>query len=261
MVRLAVIGAAGRMGSRIIALANGDQRFQVVAALERADHPHLGQDAGEIAGTGRIGLPINDRTDADFDVMIEFSQAPATMRWLDQCIAAQRPILIGTTGHTPEQLAAIEAAARHIAVLKAANTSVGVNLMLKLVAEMAAALGEEYDIEIVETHHRFKRDAPSGTAIALRDSILRATGRNAARDVIYGRHGDTGQRPPRQIALHALRVGDTIGEHEVHFGALGETLTLRHTAHTRDTFVKGALRAAAWLAGKTPGRYHMHDVL
>jgi len=249
------------MGSRIIAMAQSDQRFRIVAPLERPDHPHLGQDAGEIAGTGRIGLAINDRAEAEFDVMIEFAQPAATMRWLDQCIAAKRPILIGTTGHDPEQLAAIEAAAKHIAVLKAANTSVGVNLMLRLVAEMAAALGEDYDIEIVETHHRFKKDAPSGTAIALRDSILEATGRSAAKDVIYGRHGEMGQRPPRQIALHALRVGDTIGEHEVHFGALGETLTLRHSAHTRDTFVKGALRAAAWLADKPAGRYHMRDVL
>ncbi len=259
MVRLAVTGAAGRMGSRIIALAKGDHRFEIVAALERAGHPYIGQDAGEVAGAGRIALPIRETANCEFDVMIEFSQSAATTHWLEHCLAHKRPILIGTTGHTPEQLAAIERAAGSIAVLKATNTSVGVNLMFKLVAEMAAALGEDYDIEIVETHHRFKKDAPSGTAISLRDSILKATGRSTD-DVIYGRQGDTGQRPPRQIGVHALRVGDTIGEHEVHFGSLGETLTLKHCAHTRDTFVKGALRAAAWLAGKSAGRYHMHDV-
>ncbi|HSW46994.1 MAG TPA: 4-hydroxy-tetrahydrodipicolinate reductase [Phycisphaerae bacterium] len=260
MIRLAVTGAAGRMGSRIIALAKCDQRFKVVSALERAGHPHIGQDAGELAGTGRIGLEIQDRLDTDYDVMIEFSLPAGTMHWIESCLGRERPILIGTTGHTPEQLAGIEQAARSIAVLKATNTSVGVNLMFKLVAEMAAALGEEYDIEIIETHHRFKKDAPSGTAVSLRDSILKATGRDAARDVIYGRRGETGQRPAKQIGVHALRVGDTIGEHEVQFGSLGETLTLRHSAHTRDTFVKGALRAAAWLSGKPAGRYQMNDV-
>jgi len=261
MIRLAVTGAAGRMGSRIIALAKNDQRFQLAAALERPGHPQIGQDAGEATGASRIGLPIRDRIDADFNVMIEFSQPAGTMHWLDECLARKRSILIGTTGHTPEQLAAIERAAGSIAVLKATNTSVGVNLMFKLAAEMAAALGDDYDIEIVETHHRFKKDAPSGTAISIRDAIVKATGRDANADVIYGRHGETGQRPPRQIGIHALRVGDTIGEHEVHFGSLGETLTLRHSAHTRDTFVTGALRAAAWLAGKPAGRYQMHDVL
>ena len=261
MVRLAVTGAAGRMGSRIIALAKDDQRFQIVAALERAGHPHIGQDAGEIAGTGRLALPIRETANSEFDVMIEFSHPAGSDHWLQYCLEKKRPILIGTTGHSPEQLNAVEVAARSIAVLKAANTSVGVNLMLKIVAEMAAALGDDYDIEITETHHRFKKDAPSGTAIALRDAIIKATGRNTETDVIYGRQGETGQRPPRQIGIHALRLGDTIGEHQVHFGSLGESLTLKHRAHTRDTFVKGALRAAAWLAGKPPGRYTMHDVL
>jgi len=136
-----------------------------------------------------------------------------------------------------------------------------VNLLFKLAAQVAAALGEDYDIEIVEAHHRFKADAPSGTAIALRDAIIQATGRDPDEDVIYGRHGLTGQRPARQIGMHALRLGDTVGEHEIHFGNLGETLVLKHSAHTRDTFVQGALRAAAWLVGKPPGRYSMHDVL
>jgi len=261
MIRLAVAGAAGRMGSRIIALASKDDRFQVAAALEASGHPGIGADAGEPAGIGRIRLPLQDRTETEFDVLIDFSQPAGTMHWLDYCLTRQRAMVIGTTGHSAEQLTRIEQAADTIGVLKAANMSVGVNLMLKLAGRIAAALGDDYDIEIVETHHRFKVDAPSGTALALRDSIVAATSRDTEKDVVYGRHGPTGRRPGRQIGIHALRAGDTVGEHEVHFGSLGETVLLKHTAHTRDTFVNGALRAAAWLARKPRGRYDMNDVL
>ncbi len=261
MVNIAIAGAAGRMGGRILALAQADAQIDVVATLEKTGHPDVGTDAGEKAGLGRLGLPIQDRTETDFDVLIDFSTPEGTMHWLDYCLVRKRGIVIGTTGHTAEQLAAIEAAAASIPVLKAANMSVGVNVLLKVVAEVAAALGDAYDIEIVESHHRFKADAPSGTALALRDSIVKATSRDADKDVVYGRQGRTGQRPSRQIGMHALRMGDVVGEHEVHFGALGETVTIKHTAHTRDTFAQGALRAAAWLAGKPVGRYDMHDVL
>jgi len=194
-------------------------------------------------------------------VLIDFSSPAGTAHWLEHCITYRRAIIIGTTGHTPEQLARIEAATSSIPVLKASNMSVGVNLLFKLAAQVAAVLGDDYDVEIVEAHHRFKADAPSGTAITLRDAIIQATGRDPDEDVVYGRHGNTGQRPQRQIGVHALRLGDTVGEHEIHFGNLGETITLKHSAHTRDTFVQGALRAAAWLAGKPAGRYDMHDVL
>lgn len=261
MIQLAIAGIAGRMGARIYALASADPRFDVVAALESTDSPHVGEDAGERAGIGRTGLPIQDRTETEFDVLIDFSSPAGTVHWLEYCLTCRRAIVIGTTGHSPEQLAQIEAAGLTIPVLKASNMSVGVNLLFKLAAQVAAALGEEYDIEIVETHHRFKADAPSGTAVTLRDVIVEATGRNPEEDVIYGRHGLTGQRPQRQIGMHALRLGDTVGEHEIHFGNLGETVTLKHSAHTRDTFAQGALRAAAWLANKGPGRYDMQDVL
>ena len=253
MIKLAVAGAAGRMGSRIIALALGDDRFEVVAALEKSGHPHLGRTVAD--------LPLQDHTQTAFDVLIDFTLPDGTMHWLELCLEQQRGIVIGTTGHAPGQLAGIEQAARTLPVLKASNMSVGVNLMFKLAGQIAAALGDDYDIEIVETHHRFKVDAPSGTAATLRDEILKATGRDAAQDVVYGRQGQIGQRPARQIGVHALRVGDTVDEHEIHFGNLGETLILKHAAHTRDTFANGALRAAAWLAGKPAGRYDMHDVL
>lgn len=261
MVRLAVAGAAGRMGSRIIALAQADERFEVVCALEAAGHPKIAKDAGELAGLGPIGLKLQDRLANDFEVLIDFTLPAGTMHWLTVCLAYKRPIVIGTTGHSAEQLVDIEKASARIPVLQASNMSVGVNLMFKLAGQMAAALGDDYDVEIIESHHRFKVDAPSGTALTLRDEIVRATGRDVERDVIYGRQGHTGQRPPRQIGMHALRVGDTVGEHEVHFGALGETLTIKHSAHTRDTFVKGALRAAEWLTRKPAGYYDMNDVL
>lgn len=261
MIRLAVAGAAGKMGRRIVALACEGEAFSVVAALEQAGSPSMGSDAGSVAGVELIGVPIRERADAEFDVMIEFSQPDGTGHWVEHCLAAKRAIVIGTTGHSPAQLEPIERAAKTIPVLKAANMSVGVNLMFTLAGQIAAALGEDYDVEIVETHHRYKVDAPSGTALALRDSIVNATGRDADKDVIYGRRGETGKRPAGQIGMHALRVGGTVGEHEVHFGNLDETLVLEHHAHTRDTFASGALRAAAWLVGKPAGQYDMHDVL
>lgn len=261
MVRLAVAGAAGKMGLRIIALAQAFNDVEIEAALEATGHPATGRDIGELAGLGRIGLPLQDRTETEFDVLIDFTCPAGTMHWLDYCLVKQRGIVIGTTGHTPDQIRGIEAAAWTIPVLKASNMSVGMNLLFKLVGQVASVLGEDYDIEIVEAHHRFKTDAPSGTALTLRDSIIRATGRDVGTDVIYGRKGDTGRRPPRQIGMHALRIGDTVGEHEVLFGNLGETVALRHSAHTRDTFARGAIRAAMWLAGRPPGRYDMQDVL
>lgn len=261
MVRLAVAGAAGRMGRRIIALARQRDEFSVVAALERTGYPSLDLDAGRVAGVGDIQVPIRDHAETDFDVLIDFSRPEGTAQWLGYCLDRKRAMVIGTTGQAPEQLEQIERAAKKIPVLKATNMSVGVNLMFKLAGQIAAALGDDYDVEIVEAHHRFKVDAPSGTALALRDSVVGATGRDAEKDVIYGRRGKTGKRPGRQIGMHALRVGDTVGEHEVHFGNLGETLVLKHSAHTRDTFANGALRAAAWLAGKPAGRYDMRDVL
>ena len=261
MMTIAVAGAAGRMGARIISLSWNDDRFQLAAALERTGHPDIGRDCGELAGLGHTGLPIQDRTETEFDVLIDFTGPEGTAHWLDYCLTSKRAIVIGATGHSPEQTQTIVQAARVIPVVKSTNMSVGVNLMFRLVAQMASALGEGYDIEIVEAHHRFKLDAPSGTANSLRDSILKATGRDPEKDVIYGRQGITGKRPPRQIGMHALRLGDTVGEHEVSFGSLGETLSIRHSAHTRDTFAQGALRAAAWLAGKPAGLYDMQDVL
>jgi len=253
------------MGQRIIALANQDDRFEIAAALEAAGHPALGRDAGEVAGVGTLETPIRPHADAgegaEFDVLIDFSLPAGTMASLDLCLKTKRPMVIGTTGHADEELARIRTAAETIPVLKAPNMAIGVNVLFRLAGQVAAALGDEYDTEIIESHHRFKADAPSGTAMELLNQVCQATGRDPNADAVYGRQGQTGQRPPRQIGMHALRVGDTVGEHEVHFGCLGETLVLRHVAHTRDTFARGALRAAAWVVGKPPGFYTMQDVL
>jgi len=169
-------------------------------------------------------------------------------------------MVTGTTGLTASQQAEVADTAGEIAIVQAANFSVGINVLLDVVARVARALGEEYDVEVAETHHRFKKDAPSGTAIALARSICAATGRDYGEVAVLGRGGAC-PRKPGEIGMHALRVGDTVGEHTVHFGNLGETIHVGHTAHTRDTFVRGALRAAQWVQGKPPGLYNMQDVL
>jgi 4-hydroxy-tetrahydrodipicolinate reductase len=193
-------------------------------------------------------------------VLIDFT-APASMRhWLKTCRDRSIALVVGTTGLHVVDNAAIDMAAEKIAILQAANMSLGVNLLMKIVADAAKRLGNDYDIEIVEAHHRYKKDAPSGTALALANAILAATGKTQEA-IIHGRHGDDVPRQPGQIAMHSLRVGDEIGSHTVYFGAVGERLELSHVATDRDTFAHGALRAAKWLATKKPGRYSISDVL
>lgn len=258
-VRIAVAGAAGRMGRRIIALATCDPAVKIVAAVEGEASLALGKDAGELAGIGPCGVRVAARIEAEFDVLIEFSTPAGTAEWLACCEERGKPIVIGTTGHSEDDLRRIRDAARRIAVLKAPNMSVGVNVMLRLVEQMARSLDASYDVEIVEAHHRFKTDAPSGTALALRDAVDRGRGRSG--DVAFGRQGQTGQRPAGQIGMHSLRIGDTVGEHSVAFGNVGETITISHSAHSRDTFALGAIRAAKWIVGRPAGMYTMSDVL
>ena len=260
MTKIAITGAAGRMGGRIAALALADKAFTIVSAMERVRHKSLGADVGVVAGAGPCGVAISEGLQGAPDVIIDFSTPEGTLRWLG--IARQKKIgmVIGTTGLTESQLAAVADAAGEIAVVQAPNMSVGVNLLFKLVGDVAKALGDDYDIEIAETHHRFKKDAPSGTALGLARSICSATGKDPDKALVHGRSG-VSPRQAGSIGMHALRVGDTVGEHSVCFGSLGETITISHSAHTRDTFARGALRAAAWLAGKKPGLYSMQQVL
>ena len=245
MIRLAVAGAVGRTGSRVVELAGRDDRFEVVAALT-------------VAGCSEIGKPIradgcdvvvSDRLEAACDVLIDFSLPVGTMAWLEVCKQRSIAMVIGATGHTSEQLAVIHEAEKQIPIVRASNFSVGIQALMGLVGKLAVELGEAYDVEIVETHHKNKIDAPSGTALSLADEIARATGRTRD-DVIFGREGKTGERPTRQIGVHAVRMGEVVGEHEIHFSGPGETITLRHRAHSRDAFAAGALRVAAQVAAE-----------
>jgi 4-hydroxy-tetrahydrodipicolinate reductase len=260
MTSIAIAGAAGRMGQRLVALAHQDGGFKIIAAIERPDHPQLARDAGELAGVGGIGTNVTHDLRQTPDVLIDFS-APASMRhWLKSCRDRGIAMLIGTTGLQWGDQAAIDQAATDIAVLQAPNMSLGVNLLFKIAADVAKRLGDDYDIDIVEAHHRFKKDAPSGTAAGLADAIMQATGK--AKDaLVHGRHGDEVTRKRGEIGMHALRIGDEIGTHTAYFAALGERLELTHRATNRDTFALGALRAAKWLAGRKPGRYTIADVL
>ncbi|MFO0973033.1 MAG: 4-hydroxy-tetrahydrodipicolinate reductase [Phycisphaerae bacterium] len=259
-IRLAIAGAAGRMGRRIVALAHADARFAIAAALEQAASPDAERDAGVLAGIGEIGLPVGDAAPGDFDVLLDFSSPAGTRQWLGHCVERRRAMLIGTTGLDAALHGAIAQASKSIAVLPSVNTSVGVNVVLAAVERLARELGSDFDVEIVEAHHRFKVDAPGGTALALKDAVVRGrAGEPPA--VVHGRSGSHVPRTAGEIGMHSIRGGDVIGEHEVRFISQGETVAVRHAAHSRDTFARGALRAAAWLAGRPAGLYGIADVV
>jgi len=261
VIRVIVNGAAGRMGRRIVALASEDPEVKVVAAFERDDHPDLGKDAGLLAGIGEVGVRLAARSDVPADVAVDFSAAPSALEMIDWCAKRGVAVVVGTTGLGDEGAKRLEAAAKRVPCLMAPNMSVGVNVLLRVVADVARALGDAYDVEIVEAHHRFKKDAPSGTALALGESVAAALGRKLKEVAVHGREGMVGERTVGEIGFHAVRCGDVVGEHAVVFGGLGERVEVRHVAASRDTFVRGALRAAKFLVGKRPGRYTMADVL
>ena len=258
--RLIVVGAAGRMGRRILSLAIEAGQFDIIAAIERANHVDIGKDAGLLAGTGPIGVKLDSAYPSGADVVIDFSQPAAAEATVDYCVKNGTALVLGTTGLADKQYEMIKAASEKIAIIQATNMRVGMNVLFALVGKIASMLGDEYDIEIIEQHHRFKKDAPSGSALTLAENICKATGKKFPDCLDLGRSGEV----PRQkgvIGVHAIRAGDITGEHEVIFGTPGETLSLSHTAQSRDTFAQGALRAAKWLADKRPGLYSMADCL
>jgi 4-hydroxy-tetrahydrodipicolinate reductase len=259
-IKLAITGACGRMGKRLVALSRAEKSFELVAAIDRPDCVELSRDAGEIAGIGTIGLPITFDLRPTPNVLIDFTAPESTRRWLKTCRDREIAMVIGTTALKEKDHAAIDVASVDIPILQAPNMSIGVNVLLKLAGLAAKSLGEDYDVEIVEGHHRFKKDAPSGTALALADSILKSLGKTR-KSLVMGRHGDDAERKAGQIGVHSLRIGDEVGRHTVYFAALGERVELGHVATNRDTFALGALRAAKWLHNKKPGRYAMADVL
>lgn len=258
---LVIRGAAGRMGKRIVALAAEDQIFQIVSAIDYPAHPDLGKDAGLLAGVAALGVALGKAFPDKADVMIDFSLPQAaveTIAWAEKTGTA---LVMGTTGLENAQMEMLKKAAQKIAIVQATNMSLGMNLLFSIVGKVAAALGPNYDIEITEAHHRFKKDAPSGSALSLAKSICDATLREYPGCLVHGREGKEALRQPGTIGMHAIRAGDIVGQHSVIYGTLGETITISHDAHTRDTFVRGALRAAQWLLTQKPGLYNMQHVL
>ena len=260
---IVVIGAAGRMGSRIVAL-HREAGLRLAAALEAPGHRALGRDAGEVAGAGVLGVPLTGDAAAAITrdrVLIEFSVPEASLEHLRLVARAGARAVIGTTGFSAAQREEIATLARQAAILVAPNMSVAVTLAFSLLRTMAKALGDDYDVEITEVHHRYKKDAPSGTAVRMAEIVAEALGRDLRKVGVYGREGLPGERSGKEIGVMSLRSGDVVGEHTVSFGTLGERLELTHRAHSRDTFARGALRAVRWIAGRGPGLYSMHDVL
>jgi 4-hydroxy-tetrahydrodipicolinate reductase len=252
------------MGNRIIACLADTPDLRLVAALEAPGHASLGSDAGELAGAGEVGVAVGGDAKAVITrdrVLIEFSVPEASLEHLRLVAQAGARAVIGTTGFTAAQRAEVTELARRAAILLSPNMSVATNVAFKLLATMAKALGDEYDIEITETHHRFKKDAPSGTALRMAEVVAAALGRELDQVAVYGRQGLPGERSKREIGILSLRSGDVVGEHTVSFGTLGERLELVHKAHNRDTYARGALRAARFIAGRPPGLYAMADVL
>jgi 4-hydroxy-tetrahydrodipicolinate reductase len=258
---IAVNGACGRMGQRLVALAYEDPGLRLVAAVDSPGHPKLGADAGELAGVGRIGVPVTGELPlaARPECVIDFSAPAGTMAILRTCVDRRLPLVIATTGLEGEHLREIEAVAHHTAVLLSPSMSLVVNLLFKLTEQAARTLaGKGFDVEIVERHHRFKKDSPSGTAARFAE-IVRAQMHQTR--TVHGREGIVGERPADEIGVHAVRAGDNVGEHTIIFSALGETMELVHKGYSRDSYARGALAAAKWLAGKGAGRYSMDDVL
>ena len=263
-IRIAILGAAGRMGRALVTTVAATEGAALSAAIEREGAPELGADAGLLAGIKPQGICVSADLGAALktsDVLIDFTRPEGTLAAIAACRAAGKPMVIGTTGFTPEQKVVIAVASGEIAICQAANFSVGVNVLLKLVQQAAATLGDAYDLEIVEAHHRHKVDAPSGTALALGEAAAKGLKRNLRDVAIYGREGNIGERQTQTIGFATVRGGDVVGDHTVMFLGEGERVELTHKASSRGNFAGGAVRAALWLAGKPAGAYSMQDVL
>jgi len=263
-IKIGVCGAAGRMGKTILEVCNEIDNIKVAAAIEYKGSSMIGIDAGEQAGIGKIGVAITDdiaKVADQFDVLIDFTIASSITENLEKCHAAGKRMVIGTTGLDDEQKELINKVAEDIAIVFAPNMSIGVNLCLKLLEMAAQVIGEESDIEIIEAHHRHKKDAPSGTALRMGEVIADTLGRNLKECAVYGREGVTGERDKNTIGFETIRAGDIVGEHTVMFASAGERVEITHKATSRETFASGAVRAAQWLADKDKGLFDMQDVL
>lgn len=263
-MRVAIAGASGRMGLTLIRAVTQLPALSLTVAIDRADSPVMGKDAGEIAGVGTVGVNITDNLAAvtdQFDVLIDFTRPDVTLDYLQHCRQAGKKMVIGTTGFSDAQKAQITEAAKATAIMMAPNMSVGVNLTLKLLEMAAKVMGDYTDIEIIEAHHRHKVDAPSGTALRMGEVIAKTLQRDLKDCAVYGREGITGERDHKTIGFSTIRAGDIVGEHTVMFADEGERVEITHKASSRMTFANGAVRAAVWLADKDKGLFDMQDVL
>jgi 4-hydroxy-tetrahydrodipicolinate reductase len=264
MTRIAIVGAAGRMGRTLVQAVNEAPGTELTVAIERPGSSLIGADVGELAGIGRIGVMVEGDLAAAtdrFDTLIDFTAPAATLSHVTLCRERGKRLVIGTTGIDPAGRAAIAAAAGEVGIVFAPNMSVGVNLCFRLLELAARVMGADADIEIIEAHHRHKVDAPSGTALRMGEVVAQALGRDLAEVAVYGREGQTGERDRRTIGFETIRAGDVVGEHTVWFATVGERVEITHKASSRMTFAKGAVRAARWLSDRPAGLYDMQDVL
>ncbi|MBS3804554.1 MAG: 4-hydroxy-tetrahydrodipicolinate reductase [Oleiphilaceae bacterium] len=264
MIRVAITGAAGRMGKVLTEAVQEAEGLSLGAAIVHPESTLIGADAGEVAGLGRLGVAITGSlADVlnDFDLLVDFTFPALTLENLELCKRNGKRVVIGTTGLNEAEKAEVAAAAESVPVMFAPNMSVGVNVALNLLQTAAGVLGDDYDVEIIETHHRHKKDAPSGTALRMGEVVADALGRNLKECAVYGREGFTGERSRTEIGFETVRAGDVVGDHTVLFAGIGERIEISHKASSRMTFAKGAMRAATWLSDRPSGLYDMQDVL
>jgi len=264
MINVLVTGAAGRMGKQIISLLLEEDGIEVVGATEIDGHPSVGNDVGEIIGKGKIGVLVSDNLDkaaSRADVVVDFTHPNSTLDAASYASSKGKPMVIGTTGFNPDEKVRLEKLATGFPCVISPNMSIGVNVMFEITKKLAELLGNEFDIEVIEAHHRHKKDSPSGTAMRLGEIIAESTGRNFSNVAKFERHGHVGERGLNEIGIQAIRGGDIIGEHSVWFCGNGERVELTHRATNRDNFARGAIRALRWIIGKPPGVYTMRNVL
>jgi 4-hydroxy-tetrahydrodipicolinate reductase len=264
MIKAAVAGAAGHMGQRVVHAIVGTEGIKLTGALEAAGHHSLGQDVGSWAGLQPHGILISDDLISVIkgaDVLIDFSYYKASLVHLKESVRQKRAIVIGTTGFSSEALEEVRKIGASTRCVISPNMSVGVNLMLQVIRDVAKALGDDYDVEIIEAHHRRKADAPSGTALRMADVLARSLKRDVDDVAVFARHGQIGPRSAQEIGIQTIRAGDIVGEHTVIFAGTGERIEITHRAHSRDNFARGAVRAAIWAVAQSPGLYDMQDVL
>ena len=264
MIKAIVTGACGRMGGRIISIIAETKEMELAGAVEQKGHPAVGRDVGEGLGLGQTGILIVDSLESCIeagDVVIDFTYHESSMQHLRIAANAKKAIVIGSTGFTVKEMAEARNIAGSARCVISPNMSVGVNVMFKALSDVAAILGDDYDVEIVEAHHHLKKDAPSGTALKMAEVIAQSLGRDLEETGVYCRRGIIGERSPGEIGIQTVRAGDIVGEHTVIFGGMGERLEFIHRAHSRDNFARGAIRAALWVTGRPNGLYDMQDVL